>query len=332
MSRSPAEMEQAFLDDIVAHPEDPSLWLILSDWLTERDDPRAELVRLTWQLQYEPDHDDFPTRQARVQELIAGGMLPVRPRRKLEDFEFVWIAPGSFLMGSPEDETDRDKDEKQHLVTLTRGFWFGIHTITQGQWQSVTGENPSTFRPDVGHRGSIDGLAESELEHLPVENISWTQTQKYLAQLSRQLGVRLRFPTEAQWEYACRAGTTSPFHFGATLDGTQASCDSSRNGYGTGRVGTYLMRPAVVGSYLPNPWGLYDMHGNVWEWCQDWYQPDFDGLPEVDPVRKTRTKNGRVARGGCWAALPFRCRAAARYRNPTRSQCDIFGLRLCCPG
>jgi uncharacterized protein (TIGR02996 family) len=327
---SPGPVEQAFLDDIVAHPEDPSLWLILSDWLTERDDPRADLVRLTWQLQYEPDHADFASRQARVQELLAGGMLPVRPRRTVGTYEFAWIAPGSFIMGSPTTETGRSNDEGRHRVTLTAGFWLAVFHVTQRQWQEVMGDNPSRFTQTGDQRRSLAGLDEADIEQFPVESVSWNSAQDLCGRLSQILGVRVGLPTEAQWEYACRAGTTTPFHFGAIFDGSQANADVV---YPTGseRKGPYLARPSVVGSYPPNAWGLYDMHGNLWEWCADAYTVNLAELPTTDPFHAPEGDDQRVVRGGAARAHGYRCRAAARLRYARERGHENVGLRVCLP-
>jgi uncharacterized protein (TIGR02996 family) len=319
-------VEQAFLNDIVAHPDDPALWLILADWLEDRADSRAELVRLTWQLQYEPAHADFPTRQARVQALLAGGMKPVRPHRKLGDFEFVWIPPGSFLMGSPETEEQRYGDEQHHRVTLTRGFWFGVYTVTQGQFRAVMHSNPSAFSR-TGRWGDLVEIRRLSPDWFPVEMVSWNDASRYCGELRQQLGGLFRLPTEAEWEYACRAGTTTPFHFGPALNGTEANCDGNHP-YGTPFNGHNWRRTHKVGSYPPNAWGLYDMHGNVWEWCQDAYHAEYEKLPVIDPRDDDAFGGSLVLRGGSYNDPATDCRAAVRNFAPPDTPDETWGFRI----
>jgi uncharacterized protein (TIGR02996 family) len=311
----------AFLDDIVAHPDDPSLWLILADWLDERDDPRAELVRLTWQLQYEPDHAEFKPRAARVQALIAGGMVPVRPTRTFGDIDFVWIAPGSFLMGSPPTESHHSAEEHRHRVRLTCGYWMSRCQITQGQWTAVLGDNPSDFnhrtRPD-----RVGGLTERDLAQLPAENMSWGAARAFCARLGRQLSQPVRLPTEAEWEYACRAGTTTAFSFGddPKLYPRYAILSDTGNPEGT--------RPDLVGRRLPNAWGLHDMHGNVCEWVAESSSPyPTDAGESVDPQGPT-TGPSRLVRGGTYHFVWWVSRAASRVTRIVAGSCDT-GLRVC---
>jgi uncharacterized protein (TIGR02996 family) len=320
----------SFLDDIVAHPEDPSLWLILADWLEEREDPRAELVRLTWQLQHEKKHRQFKHRQARVQELLAGGMLPVVPRLTLDrDLEFAWIPPGSFLMGSPEAEKKRRDDETQHPVTLTRGFWLGVYAVTQGQWRAIMGDNPSAFTRGGTCSRDVRKFSDAELQRFPVENVSWNRATAFCKRLTERLGRTVTLPSEAQWEYACRAGTTSTFHFGDVHDGSQANSDATSS-YGSRKRGKYLSRTQPVGSYPPNAWGLYDMHGNVWDWCLDVYIEDYQSLPASDPVN-VKVSRHRVKRGGCGILDAQTSRAAIRVKASKEQHSITSGLRLVLP-
>jgi uncharacterized protein (TIGR02996 family) len=331
MTPSSQALEQAFLDDIVTHPEDASLWLILADWLTERDDPRAELVRLTWQLQYEPAHADFSSRQERVQAVLAGGMVPVRPRCALGDFEFAWIPPGSFHMGSLAKEPGHQKNERRHRVTLTTGFWMAVHPVTQAQWQAILGTNPSNFSRTGRRSDRIEDVADAELENYPVDSISWNMAQEFCTRASQLWKRHINLPTEAQWEYACRAGTTSPFHFGWILDGTQANCNGDHP-QGTRSPGPNLLRPTPVGlpDYPPNAWGLYEMHGNMWEWCRDAYDASFGKLPAKDPIREKQHAVSCVLRGGSWFSEAYKCRAAYRHHVGPGTGAAALGLRVCC--
>ncbi|MCI5147782.1 MAG: formylglycine-generating enzyme family protein [Candidatus Electrothrix sp. AR3] len=174
-----------------------------------------------------------------------------------------WIEPGIFMMGSSEDEPERDDDEILHKVTLSEGFWLGATTVTQVLWQAVMGESPSKFKG----------------EQRPVERVSWEDAQKFIEQLNRAIpGLELILPSESQWEYACRAGTTTPFSFGANITPEQVNYDGNFP-YAGGEKGEYRKETVEVKGLPCNQWGLYQMHGNVYEWCQDWY-----GDYSVEPV------------------------------------------------
>jgi uncharacterized protein (TIGR02996 family) len=312
------DLLRSFLDDIVAHPENPSLWLVLGDWLEDQGDERAELVRLTWRLQYEPDHADFPTRQARVQELLAAGMVSVRPRRMIAGIECAWIPPGEFLMGSPEDEPEHEEDETQHRVRLTSGFWMGVYPVTQGQWTTVMGSNPCFFQRSGPGTHEVATLSAEDQARFPVECVSSEAARDFCLRLGPGFGL----PTEAQWEYACRASTRSPFHFGTRFSGKEANCG------GTPEQEPFLGRPSVVGSYVPNAWGLYDMHGNIQEWCADIYRADYQNLPADNPLSEQVNDHRRVLRGGSWGESASRCRCARRDKYTAVYHHNSSGFRV----
>ena len=180
--------------------------------------------------------------------------------------KFVWIKPGTFMMGSPKDEEKRCDDETQHKVTLTKGFYMAIYLVTQEQWQAVMGNNPSWFKGD---------------NKLPVENISWEDCQEFVKKLREKDKKKYRLPSEAEWEFASRAGTTTPFHFGATLSTDQANYNGNQT-YGNGKNGVYRQKTSPVDAFPANAWGLHDMHGNLWQWCQDWYG-EYPQKHVVDP-------------------------------------------------
>jgi uncharacterized protein (TIGR02996 family) len=307
LAASPHHEEAALLQAIVANPGEEALWLILADWLEENDDPRrAELLRLHRQLIAtccEPDqHPQRQDWQARVVQLLAEGVRPSVPQQTIQlakgvQMTFAWIGPGRFLMGSPECEKGRMDNEAQHPVTLRRGFWLALTPVTQRQWQAVMDGNPSSF---MG-------------KELPVEGVSWDDCQQFCRQLGERAGKSLRLPTEAEWEYACRAGTSTPFFVGAVLSGEQAN-------FG-GNVG----KTTAVGSFPPNAWGLFDMHGNVWEWCQDWYAPS--GKEEVQDPAGPPTGTARVLRGGSWDIHSRHCRAANRARAAPALRISNIGFR-----
>jgi formylglycine-generating enzyme required for sulfatase activity len=241
------------------------------------------------------------------------------------------IPEGKFMMGSPGTEAERDPEEIQHEVVITKPFYLGVHEVTQEQYEKVIGKNPSFFQTRNG--GGPDH---------PVEQLKWGEAVEFCQLLSnlpeeRQAGRTYRLPTEAEWEYACRAGTTTVFHFGNALSSNQANFNGGFP-YGGGAKGPYLKRTAKVGSYQPNAFGLYDMHGNVWEWCADWYDPNYyRNSPKADPpgpaqgVLSTDFNDFfRVARGGCWLEEGRGCRAAYRFRFMPSDPYQLVGFRVAC--
>ncbi len=226
---------------------------------------------------------------------------------------FVLIPAGEFLMGSPEGEQGASPDEKpQHKVRITKPFYLGVYEVTQREYVAVMGSNPSRFRAATH----------------PVGRVSWEDAVAFCGKLSAQEGQEYRLPTEAEWEYACRAGTTTPFSFGSSLNGDHANCNGKRP-YGTSAEGPSKRRTAPVGSYRANGFGLYDMHGNVWEWCADWYDAKYYGpLPVVDPVGPTGGWR-RVFRGGGWGLDASCCRASYRaWGLPPQILLEDHGFRL----
>jgi uncharacterized protein (TIGR02996 family) len=314
---------EGLLQSVVDEPACEANWLVLADWLEEHDDPRrAELLRLHRKLLAtccEPDkHPERSHWQARLVELLAQGVRPCvsqqtvfRGKRGKLPMTFAWIPPGTFLMGSPPDEAERSDDETQHRVTLVKGFYLGIYPVTQAQWGSVMGSKPSNSR-------------NSRANH-PVEGVSWDDCQEFCGTLGEATGKRFRLPTEAEWEYACRAGTTTPFHFGDTISTDQANYDDRFTHGGSG--GTFREGTTPVGSFLPNAWGLAEMHGNVQEWCADLYAP-YDPADTTDPIN-TSKGDARVLRGGSWYHDPGRCRSACRLWAGAGSLGSGAGCRVC---
>ncbi len=230
------------------------------------------------------------------------------------EYGFCWIPAGEFDMGSPESEEGRDPVEVLHHVTLTRGFWALETPTTQALYKEIVGKNPSGFKGD----------------DLPVEEVSWDEATKFCETLTRRLpeGVKASLPTEAQWEYACRAGTTTPFWFGSALNGDKANC-SGNYPYGTNKKGERLEKTSPVKSYAPNPWGLYDMHGNVWEWTSDYYDVYPTGAA-VDPKGPDEFRCDRVIRGGSWRSAAWLCRSADRQGGSYRINNVGFRFLLIC--
>jgi formylglycine-generating enzyme required for sulfatase activity len=239
----------------------------------------------------------------------------------------VWISPGSFTMGSPTNEADRVSDETQYPVTLTQGFYMGQFLVTQGDYLSLMQTNPSYYNTN------------DENLSLPVETVSWNDATNYCAQLTQQettagrlpAGWAYRLPTEAEWEYACRAGTITPFYYGNQLLSGMANFDGQWEYYSpTGSTndpsGIFTDQTTIVGSYEPNAWGLFDMCGNVLEWCQDWYGPYPVGN-SVDPIGAA-TGSAKVLRGGSYFHLAQYCRSAQRFSSGPTTSFANAGFRI----
>jgi formylglycine-generating enzyme required for sulfatase activity len=236
--------------------------------------------------------------------------------------KLVLIPKGKFLMGSPTDEMGRHRDEgPQHEVEITRTFYLGAYTVTQAQYNKVMGSNPSYFCSAGSGRVSVRGMDTSDF---PVESVSWHDAVAFCKKLSArpaEKGARrvYRLPSEAEWEYACRAGTTTPYNCGNTLTTAQANFRDSPLG-----------RTAKVGSYKANAWGLFDMHGNVFQWCSDWYERNYYPVsPKKDPAG-AKAGGGKVVRGGAWRADSALLRAAFRACPPTSYAQNDVGLRIAC--
>ncbi len=222
-----------------------------------------------------------------------------------------WIRPGTFLMGSPEKEPDRRDDEFQHEVTLSSGFWLADTTCTQALWAEVMGNNPSRFTDDP---------------ELPVEQVSWDDCQEFLHTINqRHPALQLQLLTEAQWEYACRAGTLTPFSFGENITPEQINYDGNHPYHG-GEKGIYRRKTVPVKLLPCNQWGLYQMHGNVWEWCSDWYA-EYSDKAVIDPQGPS-SGGDRVLRGGCWGNYARYVRSANRSRFAPVNRNGGIGFRF----
>ena len=233
--------------------------------------------------------------------------------------EFVFIPPGAFMMGSPKDEADRDEGETLHRVTLTRGFNMGVTEVTQEQWAKVMGKNPSWFQ-DCG-------------KNCPVESITWDDIQAFIQRLNEmEEGARYQLPTEAEWEYASRAGSTKAYSWGDKADCSKMNYGNSGSDSESPchkYVRSHKLKsdsPAPVKKYPPNAWGLYDMHGNVWEWCQDW-MGEYLSEPVTNPMGPSKGEY-RVGRGGAFFRKAPYCRSAVRYIFTQGYGYDCVGFRL----
>jgi formylglycine-generating enzyme required for sulfatase activity len=248
--------------------------------------------------------------------------------REVCGVKLCWCPPGKFAMGSPRGEPERRPYEDQVAVTLTKGFWIGKYEVTQGQWRRVAGDLPGK-------------LSAGEGDGFPVYNVNFAEAESFCRHLTRKARVdgdlpadwEFRLPTEAQSEYACRAGTTTATSFGDSLSSKQANFEGEP--YNGGEAGPSLKRAAPVGSYPANPWGLHDMHGNVFEWCRDWHHARLPGGvdPDLYSARATALTNrdgsvSRVRRGGCWADKGWPCRSAFRLRFEPERRADHIGFRV----
>jgi formylglycine-generating enzyme required for sulfatase activity len=237
---------------------------------------------------------------------IAGGEQVVQNCR--------WIEPGKFIMGSPDVEPERlGKEGPCHEVTISQGFWLADTACTQALWQALMGNNPSYF---------------TDARNLPVEHITWHAVQEFLRKLEKSLpGCQLDLPSEAEWEYACRAGSHTPFSFGANINPQQVNYNGDYP-YPGGEQGEYREKTVAVKSLPANPWGLYEMHGNVWEWCKGGERA-YSGQAQVDPLGQVTGDEARSVRGGSWYGYAGRTRSAYRDAFPPSLASFDLGFRFC---
>ena len=254
----------------------------------EKEEPAVEKVT---SVSNEKDITKEPTKKE------SSGKEEITDLGKDVKLEMILIPAGKFVMGSPESEKGRSKDETQHEVTLTKPFYMGKYEVTQEQWEAVMVNNRSFYRGPK----------------LPVTSVSWENCQEFIKKLNAKTSGGYRLPTEAEWEYSCRAGTTTAYSNGDII----TKNDSNVEGLST----------KVVGSYKPNAFGLYDMHGNVWEWCEDW-KVDYPKEAVIDPKGPEAGKN-RVLRGGSFTGVGMHSRSANWFDNlPSTWNIDYLGFRL----
>jgi sulfatase modifying factor 1 len=276
------------------------------------------------------------------------------------DMKLASIPAGEFLMGSPENEEHaREFDakvrinEKQHRVRITKPFYLGVYDVTRGQFAKFVADTNYKTEAEKDGKGAFGFDAKGRIaqkpeytwrnpglglfgnqqtDDHPVVDVSWNDAQAFCQWLSKKEGKTYRLPTGAEWEYACRAGTTTPFHFGDKLNGDNANCNGSNYPYGTATKGAYLKWTTPVGSYKPNAFGLYDMHGNVQQWCADWFDEKYYANSPVDdpqgPPNPGLFRMSRMTCGGGWNSYAVDCRSAARGDSPL-TLFDIFtGFRV----
>jgi formylglycine-generating enzyme required for sulfatase activity len=226
---------------------------------------------------------------------------------------FAYCPPGSFLMGSDHPEAAKFPDERPvHRVTLAKGFYAGIYPVTQAQWRAVMRTNPSEF---VG-------------DDRPVECVSWEDARAWCVMASELTARLIRLPMEAEWEYACRAGTTTEFHFGDMISDELVNYNASSTWNGSPQT-SWRGETTTVGAFAPNSWGLFDCHGNVWEWCQDWFDKEHRGTnPAADWLGPDANQMDHVYRGGSWCSRPINCRSAFRGRGEAGNSGIHLGFRV----
>ncbi|MBO1068757.1 MAG: SUMF1/EgtB/PvdO family nonheme iron enzyme [Dolichospermum sp. DEX189] len=229
--------------------------------------------------------------------------------------EMVEIPGGTFIMGSPENEAERYSNEgPQHQVTVP-SFYMGKYELTQVQYQAIIGTNPSNFKGD----------------NRPVERVSWNNAVEFCKKLSQKTGKNYRLPSEAEWEYACRAGTTTPFYFGESITPDLVNYNGNYT-YASAPKGKYRQQTTDVGTFPPNSFGLYDMHGNVWEWCQDDYKDDYINAPTDGSALTSPSRSVKLLRGGSWYFFPGYCRSASRDSYNLDFSLSSLGFRVVCSG
>lgn len=250
--------------------------------------------------------------------------------RAIEGIRFCWCPPGRFIMGSPANEPERRPGEVQVAVTLTKGFWMAKFETTQGQWKRVAGKLPGELTEEL-----------PEGDNYPLGNVNFAETEAFCRKLTEMAQAagdlpkdwEIRLPTEAQWEYACRAGTTTATSFGDSIGNKQANFKGKP--FNGGEPGPAPGKATPVGSYPANPWGLCDMHGNTCEWCRDWFHLKLPGGvdPDLYTAHSTATKNrtgdcSRVRRGGTWGDDGWANRSAFRQRFEPERRYDHIGFRV----
>lgn len=281
-------------------------------------------------------HEKFPPTdwfEFEVVQVNIKGEIEKREKQKARFFsedlgngvtlDMVYIPGGTFTMGAPENEERYPEEEPQHQVTL-KPFFMGKYPITQAQWKAVAS------LPKVNRELNPDP-SRFKGENLPVECVSWYDAVEFCDRLSQKAKREYRLPAEAEWEYACRAGTTTPFHFGKTITTDLANYDGDYT-YGQNSKGIYREKTTPVGSFnVANAFGLFDLHGNVWEWCTDhWYENYKDKPSDINTWLFSDEDDIRVLRGGSWLVNPDVCRSASRDLNVAGYGIDVYGFRVVC--
>lgn len=308
---------------------------ILKQYEDERRNENDPGLRNKWKKKIEQINQDILTRQQELQQLSkTTSPTPVANQDFIEDLgygvklEMVYIPGDGFLMGAPKsEEGSSDYERPQHYVTV-KPFYMGKYTITQEQWEKVVYSCPTVTRELNLHPSYFKG------DKLPVEQVSWYDAVEFCARLSKRTGKEYRLPSEAEWEYACRAGSAKPFAFGETITTDVVNYDGDYT-YGNARQGECRGETIAVGTFIPNAFGLYDMHGNVWEWCADRWHDSYEGAPNGGSAWINDNDNKykvKVLRGGSLDSNPDDCRSAYRTGCHRNTMDYDIGFRVVCSG
>ncbi len=295
-----------------------------------------------------PTQSSPPTRKLITQTRSHRGKFFTEKLNEIIGLDMMLIPSGSFMMGQTEaekkeiirlyDEEEYQKyflrEQPRHPVNVS-SFFMGKHAITQAQWRIVATDYPQVTQELDSDPSNFKG------DNLPVEQVSWDDAQEFCARLSNHTNRTYRLPSEAEWEYACRAGTTTPFHFGETIDASLANycaIDEEINKknypgtYDRGVLGEYREKTTEVGTFSANSFGLYDMHGNVLEWCEDDFHSDYKGAPDDGSawIESDRESTNRLLRGGSWDNIPVSCRSAFRNNYTRDTRHSSVGFRVSC--
>jgi formylglycine-generating enzyme required for sulfatase activity/serine/threonine protein kinase len=272
-----------------------------------------------------------PKVEPKVEPKIAKAPLPKpKPKPPLATttnslgMQLNYIPAGEFQMGSPDTEPRRMGREGQHRVRISKPFLISAYEVTQEEYEAVMGSNPS-YHSKIGE--GRDKLWSKDTKRFPVENISFENAREFCRKLSEKEGKTYRLPTEAEWEYACRAGTKTAYHFGETCNGEQANCRGQET-VGSSNKGVNLGRTEQVGAYPPNDYGLYDMHGNVWEWCSDWFDENYYNHSPIEDPQGPPSGTAHVLRGGSWRDDSMFLRSAWRDSDVSSKLTDSIGFRV----
>ncbi|NJM97046.1 MAG: formylglycine-generating enzyme family protein [Phormidesmis sp. RL_2_1] len=279
-----------------------------------------------------------------VKRMLAEATMFIEDLGEGVTLEMVKIPGGKFMMGAPSGEEGANEAHRPQQEVTVPEFWMGKYAVTRSQWQAAkllaqTGPDPDTAEPTPAqnHRSSVQPLQAQPLQaqlkdlNRPIENVFWADAVEFCQWLSQHSGRAYQLPSGAQWEYACRAGTTTPFYFGETITPDLVNYNGNY-AYGRGPKGKYRQKTTEVGSFPPNLFGLYDMHGNVWEWCLDgWHHFHLDHLDHTTAGSAWRLSGQKkFLCGGSWSYLPTNCRSAYRLNYPFHSRIDDIGFRVVC--
>jgi uncharacterized protein (TIGR02996 family) len=317
-------------------PAEETAWLALADWLEETNRPdQARLLRLHRLVRRMPWDASREPHERELRELLGRGVRPSYPTLTNSlGMQLILVPAGAFFLDAhtaAETRSSQDGPNQPQEVEIPRPFYLGACPVTQNDFLAVMESNPSHFGPGGTGQASVRGLDSLSF---PVEMVTWDEAVRFCQLLSqrpaeKEAGLEYRLPAEAEWEYACRAAgsCSAAFQFGDGLSSAQANFDGNHPA-GRAATGPYLERPTAVGSYPCNALGLFDMHGNIYEWCADWFDGGLHPTPHRDLADQAGT--ARVVRGGSWFSPGSSCRSSYRGSNSPRDRSFIIGFRVAC--